>query len=274
MRPYLSTIRTERAETDYAVFGEGPRTFVMIPGISLRRILKAAPAIEAAFRLFSKDYTVYLFDRRNSIPEGWTVPDMAEDLADSMQALGLSRADVYGASQGGMIAQCLAEDHPELVRKVVLAATLSRVNPMALSVLNGWISAAKAGDVPALVRLCISQIYSDGTLARHGESLLRFYRDISPEELERFLRMAEGCLGFDCYEQLSRIRCPALVVGSCGDRVLTPDASLEIASKLSCPCFLYGEEYGHMVFDEAPDFKQRMLDFFLDRSSPVAEAKG
>ncbi len=270
MRPSRHTVRTSRSETEYAVFGEGNRPFIMIPGISLRRILKSASAIESAFRSFTEDYTVYLFDRRNHLPVGWTVSDMAEDLADAMLALGLSDADIYGASQGGMIAQCLAEEHPELVRKAVLAATLSRVNPTAQSVIDGWISAAKEGDIPSLVKLCLSQIYSANSLDRFGEALFRFYRDITPEELERFLRMAEGCLGFDCYDRLSVIRCPVLVVGSRGDRVLTADASLEISRKLSCPCYLYGEEYGHMVFDEAPDFKKRMLDFFRSRSEPFS----
>ncbi|MBO4229232.1 MAG: alpha/beta hydrolase [Clostridia bacterium] len=270
MRPTLSTIRTERAETEYAVFGEGSRPFVMIPGVSLRRILKSAPAVESAFRIFSEQYTVYLFDRRNRLPEGLSIPDMAKDLADAMLALDLHQADIYGASQGGMIAQCLAGEHPELVRRAVLASTLSRANPTALSVLDGWISGAKAGDVPSLVRLCLSQIYSSATLEQFGEALFRFYRDISQEELERFLRMSEACLGFDYYEQLPKIQCPVLVVGSRGDTVLTPESSLEIASRLSCcSCFLYGEEYGHMVFDEAPDFKQRMLDFFLAPEAPA-----
>ena len=39
---------------------------------------------------------------------------------------------------------------------------------------------------------------------------------------------------------------------------------MEIAEKLNCPLYLYGEEYGHCVFDEAPDYKQRIYDFFTE----------
>ena len=38
----------------------------------------------------------------------------------------------------------------------------------------------------------------------------------------------------------------------------------EIAEKLGCPIYLYGGEYGHCVFDEAPDYKQRMYHFFKE----------
>ena len=37
----------------------------------------------------------------------------------------------------------------------------------------------------------------------------------------------------------------------------------ELAEKLNCKLYMYPEEkYGHNVCDEAPDFKQRVMDFF------------
>lgn len=53
------------------------------------------------------------------IPENYSTRDMAEDQAKAMKALGIANANVMGVSQGGMIAQYLAIDHPELVRKLI-----------------------------------------------------------------------------------------------------------------------------------------------------------
>ncbi|WP_016997987.1 alpha/beta fold hydrolase [Kocuria atrinae] len=54
------------------------------------------------------------------LPEDqYTVEDMSEDVADTMRALGIDRADLIGFSLGGMIAQSLAAHHPELVRRLV-----------------------------------------------------------------------------------------------------------------------------------------------------------
>ena len=44
-----------------------------------------------------------------------------------------------------------------------------------------------------------------------------------------------------------------------------PETSLgsqEIADKLNCEIYLYDTNYGHGVYDEAADYKQRYLDFF------------
>ena len=44
----------------------------------------------------AKEYTVYLFDRRDEVYEGITVKDMAMDIAAAMDELGLKNADVFG----------------------------------------------------------------------------------------------------------------------------------------------------------------------------------
>lgn len=45
-----------------------------------------------------------------------------------MDALKIANADIFGVSQGGMIAQYLAIDRADLVNKLVLAVTLSKNN--------------------------------------------------------------------------------------------------------------------------------------------------
>jgi 2,4-dienoyl-CoA reductase-like NADH-dependent reductase (Old Yellow Enzyme family) len=48
---------------------------------------------------------------------------MAADAAHFISALGLKNVDLLGFSLGGLVAQQLAFDHPELVRRIVLAGT-------------------------------------------------------------------------------------------------------------------------------------------------------
>ena len=40
-------------------------------------------------------------------------------------------------------------------------------------------------------------------------------------------------------------------------------ASVEIAEKLGCECFLY-EDLGHAAYEEAKDFNERVLRFLKD----------
>jgi pimeloyl-ACP methyl ester carboxylesterase len=52
-----------------------------------------------------------------------TIDDMATDAAAFIRALGLTKTDLLGFSLGGFIAQVIAQKHPDLVRKMILAGT-------------------------------------------------------------------------------------------------------------------------------------------------------
>ncbi|TDW24433.1 alpha/beta hydrolase [Kribbella kalugense] len=52
-----------------------------------------------------------------------TVAGMAKDMASLVDALNLERVDLFGFSMGGYVAQQLAVDRPDLVRRLILVGT-------------------------------------------------------------------------------------------------------------------------------------------------------
>ena len=68
-------------EIDYVRFGKGKRQFVMIQGLNTRGIKGSAIPLAFMYRIFAKDYTVHLFERRPDVKEGLTVREMAGDIA-------------------------------------------------------------------------------------------------------------------------------------------------------------------------------------------------
>jgi len=52
-----------------------------------------------------------------------TIEEMARDAVTFIRALGFDQVDLFGLSMGGMIAQVIAQQHPQLVRKMILAGT-------------------------------------------------------------------------------------------------------------------------------------------------------
>lgn len=249
-------------EMDYARFGEGSRVLVILPGLSLKPVTPDANAVAAAYGAFAREYTVYLFDRRDSAPAGYTVRQMAADTAAVMEQLGISDACVFGASQGGMMAQYLAIDHPEKVRALALGSTLSRANETSRAVIGNWVALARAGDALALAEDMLEKIYAIDTLKAFGASLLAAYRDVTPDQMAQFITLANACADFDCTAELSKISCPVLVIGCEGDEVVTAEASRALAQALDCEIYVYGESYGHGVYDEAADYVSRLYEFF------------
>jgi len=74
--------------------------------------------------------TVGQMIRRRFRPEQYTLSDMADDTAGLIEALHLGPVHAVGVSMGGMIAQMLAAEHPELVRSLtsMLSTTGSRLH--------------------------------------------------------------------------------------------------------------------------------------------------
>src|SRR5918994_1021233 len=72
-------------------------------------------------------HRVITFDNRgvgaSSGPTPTTIEEMASDAVTFIRALGFEQVDLFGFSMGGMIAQVIAQEEPQLVRKMILAGT-------------------------------------------------------------------------------------------------------------------------------------------------------
>lgn len=257
----VKTATANNVEMDYVTFGNGKKNFVIIPGLSIHSVMGSADAIAQSYQDFTEEYTVYVFDRPKNMKEGYTNEDIANDTATILKSLNLNNIDIFGASQGGMIAQCIAINHPELIHGMILGSTLSKPNDTFTQVVNEWIDLAQKKDEDALLENFAQKVYSQATLDAYHDVLISSNKGITDEEYERFIIQAKACLTFNCYDALSSIQCPVLVLGSQGDQVVTSAASQEIADKLNCEIYLYDTNYGHGVYDEATDYKQRCLDF-------------
>ena len=255
-------LTVQNMQFDYITFGSGTKPLVMIQGLNTRGITGSALALAFMYRIFAKDFKVYLFDRRPVVQEGITARDMAADIAAAMDLLGITNADIWGVSQGGMIAQYLAIDRPDLVRKLVLAVTLSRNNDTVTQVVNNWIELAEQGSMRELVADMAEKMYSDAYIKRYRPFMPLLTVLQKPKDVSRFAMLAKACLTCSTYEHLDKIKCPVLVLGGRQDKIVTAAASEEIAEKLGCRIHMY-DALGHAAYEEAKDFNQLVYDFLI-----------
>jgi pimeloyl-ACP methyl ester carboxylesterase len=256
-------LHLKTGDMDYIRFGSGEKALVMLPGVGdgLKTVKGMALPFALLYRSLAKDFTVYVFSRRVELPPHMSTRDMAEDLNAAMEALGLSRAAVVGVSQGGMIAQWLAIEHPDKVDKLVLTVTLSRPNDTVRDTIARWTEMAKRGDYRGIMLDTAERSYSEKRIrqARITYALLGNFG--KPKSFERFLIQAESCVTHDVYDELGRIACPTLVIGGTEDRIVTGRASEEIAAQIpGSELYLY-EGLSHGLYEEAPDFLRRVADF-------------
>lgn len=248
----------------YVSFGEGKRNAVFIPGLSdgLATVDGKARLLSKPYKPFLDRYTVWMFSRRNDIPAGFSIRDMAEDQARAMTALGLEKAYVAGVSQGGMISQYLAAGHPETVEKLVLAVTAPYANDVIKSVVGGWIEMAERGDHKALMVDTAYKSCSDAFIARYGKFFPALGLVGKPKSYDRFEANANAILGFDARDMLDKINCPTLIIGGDCDKTVGTEAAGELHERIKGSELHIYEGLGHAAYEEAKDFNDRVFEFF------------
>lgn len=266
----VRTVKTDTFSMDCIQFGHGEKTLVILPGLSVQSVMIYADSIAEAYGMFADEYTVYVFDRRKELPESYSVHEMAADTAEVLQVLGLKNVNLFGASQGGMIAMVTAMEHPELIQKLILGSTAARMEDERYRAVEEWIRLAEDKEKTKLYLAFGEAIYPADVFEQSKELLKEAAETVSDEDLARFVILAEGMKDFDVTGDLEKITCPVLVIGSMDDHVLGPEASVEIAKHLKRQrgtVLIMYDGYGHAVYDTAPDYRERMAGFLAAESA-------
>ena len=257
------TVKLGAGTMDYIRFGTGGRVLVMLPGLgeSLHSVRGTALPMAVMYREFAKDFTVYLFSRIAPLGAGYTTRDMARDQARAMEALGIEKADVFGVSMGGMIAQWLAIDHPERVDRLVLAVTSAERNPILTESIEEWMALAKAGDTAGFMRSNLRRMYSDDYCRKNMWLAPILGRLTKPKSYDRFYIQSEACLSHNAAALLSGIRAKTLVIGGERDKALGAEASRKIAAAIDGAELKMYPQWGHGVYEEEKTFNRTVLEF-------------
>jgi 3-oxoadipate enol-lactonase len=271
----VSRVRVNEVELAYRVRGSGDPVF-LIGGFTM---VKESWGLQ--IQGLARHFRVVTFDNRGvgdtRIPPGpFTVSDMAADAVGLMDALDIDAAHVFGVSMGGLIAQLLALDYPDRVRRVVLGGTTHGGRDAVRPSLEVMEALGKATDPSVPVEEAV----------RHWVPILfskRFIRE-EPGRLGEFIRFsvrnwpapdgAAGQIGalskFNVRRRLGEIRCPVLAMAGSEDRMMPPENARLLAERIPGAEHYVVEGAGHGFFFEKPDEVNRVLiDFFKgENASP------
>jgi 3-oxoadipate enol-lactonase len=191
--------------------------------------------------------------------------------ADVLAELLDGPVDVLGHSLGGVVALRLAERHPSLVRRLVLAApagisSSTRVAEVTIALTGiiqpGRIAGRRVGRVARSRRL--RNLVFGGFEVANPDLL-------TERAVHGFLRgptMHTDALGAglalaadDPRRDLDRVRCPVLILWGARDRQVPLDDGFEYARRLGAPLRVIAD-CGHLLIGERPDVCARaVLEF-------------
>ena len=184
----------------------------------------------------------------------YTLADMAEDTVGLLDALGIRRAHVCGASMGGMVAQQLAARHPERVKSLTLMMTSSgarRLPGPSLRVRSAMLSRpASPGSFDSIVahyvalyQLIGSPAYPAGDAWLQQRLAMSVRRSYRPRGAARQLA-AIGADG-DRSPLLGQIRGPTHVLHGLADPLVPVAAGRDLAARIAGARLELVEGMGH-----------------------------
>jgi pimeloyl-ACP methyl ester carboxylesterase len=220
---------------------------------------------------------VILVDLRGVGGSGGTTPDSVESMAADaiafLEALGLYTVDLLGFSLGGMVAQVIVEQRPDLVRRVILAGTAPAGDqgPAATgAVLQSAIEKAGAqGKHPKhflfFSPTASSQAAADAFLARLDERTADRDAPVSNEtigaQLTALAKWEQGTSPVG----LTNVDKPVLVVNGDNDTMLPTISSFHLAQLLPDVQLSIYPDSGHGgIFQHHDVFVAQTLRFLRD----------
>jgi len=220
---------------------------------------------------------VILVDLRGVGGSGGTTPDsveaMASDAIAFLRALGLSTVDLLGFSLGGMIAQVIVQQRPDLVRRVILAGTAPAGDPGPAStgaILQAALEKGRAqGKHPKhflfFSPTATSQAAADAFLARLDERTDGRDAPASNETIgAQITALAKWEQGTSPVA-LTTVDKPILVVNGDDDTMLPTSSSLHLAQLLPDSQLSIYPDSGHGgIFQHHDLFVAQALEFLRD----------
>jgi pimeloyl-ACP methyl ester carboxylesterase len=257
----------------YSKIGHGLRPLVLVPGLSdpfqgASYSWFTAWTLEHYYRRFRGDYTVYVVSRKRGLSEGYTTRDMADDYAEVIEAIGGPVA-LYGLSMGGLIAQHVAIDHPELVDDLVIGVSGRHIGEAGRQTIRRWKEWAKHGWWFDIYLDSIPQTYT-GYRRWLYPPLIRAvgrYLLSEPAVVSDIGVSAQACLSHDTTNRLNEIDVPTLVIGGTNDHFFPESVVRETAKKIPEARLELFSGAGHGAFEERKRAFDATMKAFLDGQS-------
>lgn len=227
---------------------------------------------------FGRRFRCYAVDNRgvgrSDKPDGpYDLLQMAADAIAVLDAEGVERAHVMGASMGGVLTQIIGVRFAERARSLTLACTAARHHDWRRELLLEWREQVSTGGMGGLSEGALEWLVGPRLRRRFGVWLNLLARILLQTPAEPFMAQIDAILDFPdtMREELDTIVAPTLVIVGSQDALTPVGDSEEIQELIPHAELTVLSGAAHGLMAETPNaYNARVLDF-LERVSDVEQ---
>ena len=212
------------------------------------------------------EYGIVLYDKRghglSALGETpYKVETLASDLAGLLDGLGVDNAIVVGLSVGGLIAQCLVRERPDLVRALVLIGTAAKIGDDAM-----WperIAAVKESGVAPLLDGVMAKWFTPAFHQNRPDDLAGYRTMVERQPQAGYVATCEALRDADLRVDAPDIKVPTICVVGDQDGSTPPKTVLELARSIPDARYEVIQGAAHIPCVETPDYLVEIIRAFL-----------
>jgi pimeloyl-ACP methyl ester carboxylesterase len=222
------------------------------------------PALRDRFRVISPDHRGHGLSGKPRSEDAYSLAEMAEDMYKLLHLLAIHECHLVGHSMGGMIAQYVVLEHPELVRALVLEDTAAETLSMRNEYRNRLLAIAREEGMEAAFEEQL-RLNPDPRLTANPQFVHLWREQFLMTGLDAYIACGNAMATRESrVARLHEITVPTLII--CGERdepFLAPSRVMHEAIPGSELVIIEGAGHGPQM--ETPAEFNRVLCGFLDR---------
>ena len=221
--------------------------------------------------LLGAGYRVLRLDMRghggsDPVAGDYTMAALADDVATSLDFLGIKKVHYIGLSIGGMLGQAFAIAHGTRLLSTMLCDTAPQSPPGAKEAWGPRIeTVAKANSLAPLADGTMERWFTDAFKPKHPGRWKEIHATIAGTTPQGYIGCAGAIMNFDFVPKLPSVKVPALVVCGGDDQGTPPSGNKKIAELIPGGRYEEIPATRHFPNVERPDVFNRIMMEWLGR---------
>jgi len=217
--------------------------------------------------LLKNEGNILLFDNRGHGLSGTNdrskgLEDYLEDTLLLLNHLSIGKCVVIGLSVGGMIAQMLASQYPEMIDKLILCDTRSKIADE--SFWNNRIHQVELNGLRSVSDSIMQRWFPQSFHRDHPEKVSGYKNMLEQTSPRGYIQTCAAIRDADLTVKSMKIKYPALCIAGSEDLSTTPAEVKELSGLIAGSSFKVIEGSGHLPCIDNPDKLSKLISDFIN----------